>query len=181
MSQRDHRLIGGVYRTSQVVISGGILTNYTAYNHNTNEIVGLIVLESPSPGDTQTVQQFFQSMEHRRSVKSPQVLQVYDWGIDGNRVYLATDPPRGVTLRYVLDNENIDLRRALDFAQQMTRGLIALKASILPCSRFHVIFGCRFHPIRGNTKRSTRPMRMLQVTVKTQQPVVMLPLRRCRW
>ncbi|HET8852634.1 MAG TPA: FHA domain-containing serine/threonine-protein kinase [Ktedonobacteraceae bacterium] len=126
MSQRDPRLIGGVYRTSQVVISGGILTNYTAYNHNTNEIVGLIVLESPSPGDTQTVQQFFQSMEHRRSVKSPQVLQVYDWGLDGNRVYLATDPPRGVTLRYVLDNENIDLRRALDFAQQMTRGLIAL-------------------------------------------------------
>ncbi len=72
MSQRDPRLIGGVYRTSQVVISGEILTNYTAYNHNTNEIVGLIVLESPSPGDTQTVQQFFQSMEHRRSVKSPQ-------------------------------------------------------------------------------------------------------------
>ena len=126
MSQRDPRLIGGVYRTSQVVISGGILTNYTAYNHNTNEMVGLIVLASPSPGDTQTVQQFFQSMEHRRSVKSAQVLQVYDWGIDGNRVYLATDPPRGVTLRYVLDNENIDLRRALDFAQQITRGLIAL-------------------------------------------------------
>lgn len=126
MSQRDPRLIGGVYRTSQVVISGGILTNYTAYNHNTNEVVGLIVLELPSPTDVQAVQQFFQPMERRRSVKSPQVLQIYDWGIDGNRVYLATDPPRGITLRYVLDNENIDLQRALDFAQQITRGLIAL-------------------------------------------------------
>ncbi len=126
MSQRDPRLIGGVYRTSQVVISGGILTNYTAYNHNTNEVVGLIVLELPSPTDAQAVQQFFQPMERRRSVKSPQVLQIYDWGIDGNRVYLATDPPRGITLRYVLDNENIDLQRALDFAQQITRGLIAL-------------------------------------------------------
>lgn len=126
MSQRDPRLIGGVYRTSQVVISGGILTNYTAYNHNTNEVVGLIVLELPSPTDVQAVQQFFQPMERRRSVKSPQVLQIYDWGIDGNRVYLATDPPRGITLRYVLDNENIELQRALDFAQQITRGLIAL-------------------------------------------------------
>lgn len=126
MSQRNPRLIGGVYRTSQVVTSGSILTNYTADNHNTNEMVGLIVLELPSTTDAQIVQGFFRSMERRRSVQSPQVIHVYDWGIEGNRAFIATDPPRGVTLRYVLDNETIDLRRALDFSQQLARGLIAL-------------------------------------------------------
>ena len=125
-AQRNPRLIGGIYRTSQVLISGGILTNYAAYNQNTNEMVELIVLELASTSDVQTVQQFFQPMVLRRSVVSPYVISVYDWGTDGNRAYIATDPPRGVTLRYVLDNEGIDLRRALDFAQQMTRGVIAL-------------------------------------------------------
>src|SRR2546425_4418706 len=126
MAQRDPRLIRGVYRTGQVVTKGGVLTSYTAHNRNTNNVVGLFVLEFPASVDVQTVQQFFQPMECRRSVESPHVMRVYDWGIDGNRAYIATDPPRGVTLRYVLDNENIDLQRALDFAQQITRGLIAL-------------------------------------------------------
>jgi serine/threonine protein kinase len=126
MAQRNPRLIGGVYRTNQVVTSGGILTNYTADNHNTNEMVGLVVLEFPSPTDAQTVQKFFQPMERRRSVQSPYVIHVYDWGVDGNRAYIATDPPRGLSLRYIMDNEFVDLRRALDFSQQMTRGVIAL-------------------------------------------------------
>jgi len=126
MVQRNPRLIGGVYRTNQVITSSGILTNYTANNHNTNEMVGLVVLELPSPADAQRVQKFFQPMELRRSVQSPHVIHVYDWGVDGNRAYIATDPPRGLPLRYILDNEFVDLRRALDFSQQMTRGVIAL-------------------------------------------------------
>ncbi len=126
MAQRDPRLIGGVYRTGQVVTKGGVLTSYTAHNRNTNNVVGLFVLEFPASVDVQTVQQFFQPMERRRSVESPHVMRVYDWGIDGNRAYIATDPPRGVTLRYVLDNENIDLQRALDFSRQMADGLLAL-------------------------------------------------------
>src|SRR5215467_104048 len=128
MSQRNPRLIGSVYRTNQVVTSGGILTHYTADNHNTNEVVGLIVLELPSTADAQKVHQFFQPMERRRLVQSSQVIRVFDWGVDGKRAYIATDPPRGLTLRYVMDNEHIDLRRAFDFSHQMTSGVIALHA-----------------------------------------------------
>lgn len=56
------------------------------------------------------------------------MIHVYDWGIDGSRAYIATDPPRGITLRHVLDTENIDVQRAVDLAQQMARGLAALQA-----------------------------------------------------
>jgi len=128
MAQRDPRLIGGVYRAGQAISSSDVLTHYTAYNRNTNDVVGLFVLELPPTIEPQVAQPLLQPLQQRRQVESPHVMHVYDWGIDGKRVYIATDPPRGVTLRHVLDNENIDLRRTLEFAQQMALGLAALHA-----------------------------------------------------
>lgn len=126
MSQRDARLIGGVYRLGQVFTSGGMLSIYTAYNRNTNDVVGLSVIECPPTIDPQVISQLLQPLERRRLVQSQHVLHVYDWGVEGSRAYIATDPPRGMTLRYVLDNENIDLSRGIDFIQQTAQGLKAL-------------------------------------------------------
>ncbi len=126
MSQRDSRLVGGVYRIGPVMTSGGILTTCTAYNRNTNDVVGLIVIETPPGIDARAIQRVLLPLERRRSLDSPHVIHVYDWGVDGSRMYIATDPPRGMTLRYVLDNENIDFQRALDFLRQMTLGVKVL-------------------------------------------------------
>lgn len=126
MSQRDSRLIGGVYMVGQVITSGGMLSTYTAYNRNTSDVVGLQVVEF-SPGfDTYSVQQQLQPLERRRSIQSPYVIRVHDWGIDGNRIYIATDPPRGMTLQHVLDNENVTIERALDIARQLAQGVKVL-------------------------------------------------------
>jgi serine/threonine protein kinase len=126
MSQRDARVIGGVYRTGQLISVGGILTIYTAYNHNTNDVVGLYIIEPLSPGQVQIVQQFQSVLDKRRLIRSPHVIRVYDWGIDGNRIFIITDPPRGVTLQYLFDHENIDLSRALSLTRQLAAGLQAL-------------------------------------------------------
>lgn len=126
MSQRDFRLIGGVYRVGQVITSGGMFTTYTAYNRNTNDVVGLMVIEVPPSYPMQRVQQLLQALDRRRLIQSPHVIRVYDWGIEGSRAYIATDPPRGVTLQHVLDNENVDTYRALNLARQMAQGLKVL-------------------------------------------------------
>ncbi|HCI79496.1 MAG TPA: hypothetical protein DHW02_07385 [Ktedonobacter sp.] len=126
MAQRNSRLIGGVYRTGQVMSTEGPLTTCTAYNHNTDDVVGLFILEAPPTFSPQTIQQLLQPLEQRRRLQSPHVIRVYDLGVDGSRAYIVTDPPRGVTLRHVLDNENIDLTRALDLSQQLAIGLKAL-------------------------------------------------------
>src|SRR5207249_2856774 len=106
MAQRDARLIGGIYQVGQTITSGGMLTTYTAYNRNTGDVVGLLVIEIPPTFDAPMIDQLLQPLERRRSIDSPNVIRVYDWGIDGNRAYIATDPPRGIALRHVLDNEN---------------------------------------------------------------------------
>ncbi|GAC1459973.1 MAG: hypothetical protein PVS3B3_12530 [Ktedonobacteraceae bacterium] len=126
MSQRDAKIIGGVYRVGQVVATKGLLTTYTAYNRNTNDVVGLFVIEVPLVFQPQTVQQVLQPLARRQSLQSSHVLHVHDWGLDGSRAYIATDPPRGTTLRYVLDNENIDFRRVVDLSHQIVLGLKAL-------------------------------------------------------
>ena len=128
MAQRDSRLIGGIYRVGQVITSGPVLSQYTAYNRNTSDVVGLLVLEVPPGIDAEAAQQLLQPLQRRRRVESPHVTHVYDWGIDGSRAYIATDPPRGITLRQLLDNETLSLQRAVDIALQIARGLLALQA-----------------------------------------------------
>jgi serine/threonine protein kinase len=126
-ARKNPRLIGGVYQVGQVIRTGPMLTAYTAHNRNTNDVVGLLVLELPPMFEAEAALRLLEPLEQRRRVQSPYVIHVYDWGIDGSRAYIATDPPRGVTLRHVLDNENIDLLRVVEIAQQMTRGLVALQ------------------------------------------------------
>ncbi|GCE16622.1 FHA domain-containing serine/threonine-protein kinase [Dictyobacter kobayashii] len=129
MPQRDARLIGGVYRIGQTITSGGMLTTSTAYNHNTNDVVGLYILDIPPTEQLDALPTLLKPYEKRRLVNSPHTLRVLDWGIDDTRIYIATDPPRGITLQHVLDTENITLERALELCRQITIGLQALHAA----------------------------------------------------
>ncbi len=126
MSQRDSRLIGGIYMVGQVITSGGMLSSYTAYNRNTSDVVGLQVVQFTHTFDPFGVEQLLQPLERRRAIQSPSVMRVHDYGIDGNRIYIATDPPRGMTLQHVLDNENVTIERALDIARQLAKGVQVL-------------------------------------------------------
>ncbi|WP_201371797.1 serine/threonine protein kinase [Ktedonobacter robiniae] len=126
MSQRDTRLIGGIYRTGQILSSDGILTTCTAYNRNTNDVVGLYVLHCPPNVPPHVIQQVLQPLAQRRTHASPHLLHISDWGVDNNRIFIATDPPRGVTLRHAMDNENIDLQRSLDLIHQLALGVKVL-------------------------------------------------------
>jgi serine/threonine protein kinase len=126
MQEKAHRVVGGIYRIGQVITSEGMLTTCTAYNRNTNDIVGLFMIEFPTSFPLDQVWQLLQPLERRRSLHSPYVIRVHNWGIDGTRAYIVTDPPRGVTLRHVLDTENVDLKRVLDLSWQITQGLKAL-------------------------------------------------------
>ena len=118
-ARKNPRLIGGVYQVGQVITTGPILTVYTAYNRNTNDVVGLLVLELPPQFEAEAALRLLEPLKRRRLVQSPHVIHVYDWGIDSSRAYIATAPPRGITLRHVLDNETIEMHRAVGMAQQI--------------------------------------------------------------
>jgi len=126
-ARKNPRLIGGVYHVGQVITHSPMLTTYTAYNRNTSDVVGLLVFELPPSIQAEAALRFLEPLKRRRLVESLHVIHIFDWGIDGSRIYIATDPPRGTSLRTVLDNETLDLKRAVEIAKQITRGLIALQ------------------------------------------------------
>ncbi|HEV2579295.1 MAG TPA: protein kinase [Ktedonobacteraceae bacterium] len=131
MIQRNPRVIGGIYQTGPVITSGPMLTTYTGYNRNNGDVVGLHVIEIPPMVEEAEAMRLLQPLEQRKQALSEHVIHVYDWGMDGSRVFIATDPPRGITLRHVLDNENVEMSRVLNLTRQMARGLIVLQAQSL--------------------------------------------------
>ena len=76
----------------------------------------------PPTVEAEAALRFLEPLKRRRLVESPHVIHIFDWGIDGSRIYIATDPPRGISLRTVLDNETLDLKRAVEMAKQITGG-----------------------------------------------------------
>ena len=129
MTQRNTRLVAGVYQVGQMIAAVPPLVSYSAYNRNTNDVVGLLVIDLLPSVDPITARQALAPLEERRKVQSQHVISVFNWGISEGKVYIVTDPPRGITLRQLMDTENIDLTRSLHLASQMTRGVIALQSN----------------------------------------------------
>jgi serine/threonine protein kinase len=127
-ARKNLRLIGAVYQVGQMISTGPMLTTYTAYNRNTSDVVGLLVFELPPTFQVEAALRLLEPLERRRLFQSPHVMHVFDWGIDGSRAFIATDSPRGISLRDILDSETIDLRRTVEMAMQIARGLITLQA-----------------------------------------------------
>lgn len=126
MSQRHPRLIAGLYQTGQMLTSDPFLTSYSAYNRNSSDVVGLLVIELPPTLDPLATQQLLAPLARRRQAQSPHVIRIHDWGMFEHYAYIATDPPRGITLRQLADTENIDLARSLNLSIQVARGLAVL-------------------------------------------------------
>ncbi len=123
MPQRDGRSIGGLYRTGQVVATNSMLTAYTAYDSNTNDVVGLYVIEAHTDEQLAALPSISQFLTKRQSLQSTHIIKLYNWGIESRHIYIATDPPRGVTLQHVLNTENISISRALDLCKQLATTL----------------------------------------------------------
>jgi len=60
--QQIRRLIGGIYRVGQIITNEGMLTTCTAYNRNTNDVVGLVLVEFPPSLSVHAVEQQLQSL-----------------------------------------------------------------------------------------------------------------------
>jgi serine/threonine protein kinase len=128
MVQHNSRLIGGIYQAGQVIASGPLLTSWSAYNQQTGEIVGLLTFDLPPHLSEYDARQLLASLTTRKAVQSPHVLRLRDWGLAEQKVYIVTDPARGITLRQLMERENIGLTRSLNLAIQLTRGVTALQA-----------------------------------------------------
>lgn len=126
MAQRGTRLINGIYHLGSILTKSGSITIATAHNRNTNDMVELILLDLPPTLSLPDAQHVLEPLEQRRLIKAAHTVQIFDWGIENQHAYIVSTPLHGVTLRYLMDNELIELPRALRLMQQILLGLQAL-------------------------------------------------------
>ncbi len=126
------RLIDGRYRLREAIGTGGSGTVFLAEDISLGRRVAVKVLHTASAGDPVFIRQFRSEAQVVASLNSPHVVDVYDWGVDG-QAYLVTEYLGGGSLRSILASGRtlspsqvllvaLDACRGLDHAH--SRGLV---------------------------------------------------------
>ena len=126
------QLVDGRYRLSEAIGTGGSGTVYLAEDISLGRRVAVKVLHTAASRDPAFVRQFRAEAQAVASLNSPHVVDVYDWGVDG-QAYLVTEYLGGGSLRSILASGRtlspsqvlvlaLDACRALDHAH--SKGLV---------------------------------------------------------
>lgn len=117
------QLVDGRYRLSDVIGTGGSGTVYLAEDISLGRRVAVKVLHTAASRDPAFVRQFRAEAQAVASLNSPHVVDVYDWGVDG-QAYLVTEYLGGGSLRSILaSGRTLSPSQVLVLALDACRGL----------------------------------------------------------
>ncbi len=104
---------------------GGMGEVYRARDSRLNREVAIKVLPSDFGQDADRLRRFEQEAHATSALNHPNILTVYDFGSHEGNPYLVMELLEGDELRAQLNNGALPVRKALDYAQQVTNGLAA--------------------------------------------------------
>ena len=117
------QLVDGRYRLSEAIGTGGSGTVYLAEDISLGRRVAVKVLHTAASRDPAFVRQFRAEAQAVASLNSPHVVDVYDWGVDG-QAYLVTEYLGGGSLRSILaSGRTLSPSQVLVLALDACRGL----------------------------------------------------------
>ena len=105
--------------------AGGMGEVYRARDSRLNREVAIKVLPTDFGQDADRLRRFEQEAHATSALNHPNILTVYDFGSHEGNPYLVMELLEGEELRAQLDNGALPVRKAIDYAQQITNGLAA--------------------------------------------------------
>ncbi len=115
----------GPYEVQGLAGSGGMGEVYRARDSRLDRAVAIKVLPASVAGDEERLRRFEQEARVIAALNHPNILSIHDTGLlDGTR-YLVTELLEGDTLRERLTSGPLPVRKAVDYALQICRGLAA--------------------------------------------------------
>ena len=117
------------YRIEQRLGLGGMGEVYLAYDTRLRRSVALKLLPAKYTADGERVRRFEQEAYAASALNHPNILTVYEIGVEHNTRFIATEHVDGVTLRHKLRGGKMRLDDALDVAQQTAFALTAAHAA----------------------------------------------------
>jgi serine/threonine protein kinase len=115
----------GPYEILGEVGAGGMGEVYRARDTRLHREVAIKVLPASFSQDAGRLRRFEQEARAASALNHPGILTIYDFGEHEGSPYLVAELLEGETLRERLAGDRLPLRKALDYAAQIARGLAA--------------------------------------------------------
>src|SRR5262245_5882867 len=119
----------GHYQILSLLGAGGMGEVYRARDTRLSREVALKVLPTAFANDTDRLRRFEQEARAAGMLNNPNILTVHDIGTaspeNGGAPYIVSELLEGETLRERLNGAALPVRTAIDYAQQIARGLAA--------------------------------------------------------
>jgi len=115
----------GAYEILSSLGAGGMGEVYRARDARLNRDVAIKILPASFSSDPDRLQRFAQESRAAAALNPPNILSIFDIGEDRGAPYVVSELLEGETLRDRLRNGPLTSRKAIDYAQQIARGLAA--------------------------------------------------------
>ena len=115
----------GPYEIQSPLGAGGMGEVYRARDARLNRDVAIKILPASFSVDPERLQRFAQESRAAAALNHPNILSIYDIGDDRGAPYVVSELLEGETLRDRLRNGALSPRKAVEYAQQIARGLAA--------------------------------------------------------
>jgi eukaryotic-like serine/threonine-protein kinase len=115
----------GPYEIQSPLGAGGMGEVYRARDARLNRDVAIKILPASFSADQDRLQRFAQEARAAAALSHPNILSIFDIGDDGGAPYVVSELLEGETFRDRLRNGPLPSRKAIDYAQQVARGLAA--------------------------------------------------------
>ena len=99
------RLLGNRYEIIEKIGNGGMSTVYKAKCHVLNRYVAVKVLRDEFTTDEEFIKRFEVEAQSAASITHPNIVSVYDVGVDGNLYYIVMELIKGKTLKEIIIEE----------------------------------------------------------------------------
>ncbi|AUG76770.1 serine/threonine protein kinase [Kitasatospora sp. MMS16-BH015] len=117
-------LLDGRYRVEQLIATGGMATVYRATDTRLDRVLAVKVMHPGLAADAEYSARFIREAKAVARLAHPNVVNVFDQGTDGGRVFLAMEYVPGRTLRDLLrDRGALSARAALDVLEPVLAAL----------------------------------------------------------
>src|SRR5262249_55698311 len=115
----------GPYEILAALGAGGMGEVYRARDPRLGREVAIKILPSGAGSDPERLRRFEQEARATAALNHPNILAVFDIGSQDNSPYIVSELLEGETLRARLAGGALPVRKAVDYALQIVRGLAA--------------------------------------------------------
>jgi len=115
----------GPYEIQSSIGAGGMGEVYRSRDARLHRDVAIKVLPASFSADRDRLQRFAQEARAAAALNHPNILSIYDIGDENGAPYVVSELLEGETLRERLRSGPVPIRKAIDYALQIARGLAA--------------------------------------------------------